>query len=55
LATFTPAARKAATTVTPRVDLIDGERICDLAVRAGLGVSTRPVVDDAWFDQYGLG
>jgi restriction system protein len=55
LAAFTPAARKAATTVTPRVDLIDGERICALALSAGLGVSMQPVVDEPWFDDYEQG
>ncbi|MFM7537668.1 MAG: restriction endonuclease [Acidimicrobiales bacterium] len=52
LATFTSAARKAATTVTPRVDLIDGRRICELALARSIGVSMLPVVDDAWFDRY---
>ena len=38
--------------MTPRVDLIDGERICGLALSAGLGVSMQPVVDEPWFDNY---
>lgn len=52
LARFTGPARKAATTVTPRVDLIDGERLCDLVREQSVGVTLQPVVNEAWFDRF---
>lgn len=52
LARFTAPARKAATTVTPRVDLIDGSRLCDLVRDQSVGVTLQPIVNDAWFDRF---
>lgn len=52
LARFSPAARKAATTVTPTVDLIDGEKICELAHGQLLGLRRVVEVDEAWFERF---
>lgn len=52
LGRFSSAARKAATTVTPRVDLIDGDRLCDLVRAQEIGVTIQPVVNEAWFDRF---
>jgi restriction system protein len=44
---FTPAARDEATRAgVPPIDLIDGDRLCDLLQQHGLGISTR-VVEEA--------
>lgn len=53
LSRFTDAARKAATSATPTVDLISGERLAEL-IRddGGSGVSLRPTVDEAWFNKF---
>jgi len=34
---------------TPPIDLIDGDRLCDLLLEHQLGVELRPVLDDAFF------
>lgn len=52
LARFSPAARKAATTTTPTVDLIDGDRLCDLVRDQQIGVHTVLQVDESWFDRF---
>jgi restriction system protein len=52
LGRFSPAARKAATVATPTVNLIDGERLCDLIEQQGLGVRSVPLVDEQWFDRF---
>jgi restriction system protein len=52
LGRFSTPARKAATTVTPRVDLIDGERLCDLVLSQEIGLKLQPVVNEAWFDRF---
>lgn len=52
LGRFTAAARKAATTATPTVNLIDGERLCELAERQGIGVQSVPAVSESWFDRF---
>ncbi len=52
LARFTAPARKAATTVTPHVDLIDGKRLCELVLAQEIGISLQPVVDEDWFDHF---
>jgi restriction system protein len=57
LARFSLAARKAATVTTPTVDLIDGDKLCDL-VRdqqmrdQQIGLRTVTQVDEAWFDRF---
>lgn len=52
LARFTDAARKAATTFTPTVDLIDGTRIAELVLDQEVGVRMAPKVDETWFDRF---
>ena len=49
LGRFTEPARKAATYATPTVDLIDGERLCDLVRDQEVGIRIQPVVDARWF------
>lgn len=53
LSRFTDAARKAATSSTPTVDLISGERLAEL-IRddGGSGVSLQPTVNESWFDKF---
>ncbi|MGW4336658.1 restriction endonuclease [Rhodococcus koreensis] len=52
LGRFTDAARKAATTFTPTVDLIDGTRIAELVLDQEVGVRMAPKVDENWFDRF---
>jgi restriction system protein len=52
LGRFSAPARKAASAVTPRVDLIDGERLCELMLDREIGVRRLPVVDEHWFDRF---
>ncbi|WP_024794333.1 restriction endonuclease [Tomitella biformata] len=52
LGRFTEAARKAATMVTPTVDLIDGTRIAELVLEQEVGVRMAPKVDETWFDRF---
>jgi restriction system protein len=53
LGRFSPAARKAAIVATPTVNLIDGERLCDLVLEQRIGVKSVPVVVEEWFDRFG--
>jgi restriction system protein len=52
LGRFSGPARKAATSATPRVDLIDGYRLCELVRSQETGVTMQPVVDESWFDRF---
>jgi restriction system protein len=52
LGRFSAPARKAAASATPHVDLIDGERLCELMLAKEVGVSLMPVADVAWFDRF---
>jgi restriction system protein len=52
VARFTAPARRAAVQATPTVDLIDGERLCELVAEQGIGVTMQPVVDPSWFDRF---
>lgn len=52
LGKFSQAARKAAIATSPTVDLIDGERVCDLVLEQELGVKLAPTVNEAWFDRF---
>lgn len=52
LGRFTEAARKAATTFTPTVDLIDGTRLAELILDQQIGVRMAPRVDESWFDRF---
>ena len=53
LGRFTAPARKAASSATPHVDLIDGERLCELLLAKEVGVTRAPVVNLGWFDRFG--
>lgn len=52
LSRFTQAAKYAAIQSTPTVDLIDGERLCELVVDQQIGITMQPVVNDAWFERF---
>lgn len=53
LSRFTEPARKAATSTTPTVDLISGDRLAELIRTDGnSGVKLRPTVDTGWFDKF---
>lgn len=52
LARFSPAARKAATITTPTVDLIDGDKLCDLVRNQEIGLRIVPQVNESWFDRF---
>jgi restriction system protein len=52
LARFSPAARKAATTTTPTVDLIDGDKLCHLVRDQQIGLRIVAEVDEGWFDRF---
>jgi restriction system protein len=52
LARFTKAAKRAAITTTPTVDLIDGDRLCDLVRQQEIGIRVVPQVTDGWFDRF---
>jgi restriction system protein len=52
LGRFSPAARKAATAATPTVNLIDGDRLCELVQEQEIGVRVVPRVAERWFDRF---
>ena len=52
LGRFSPAARKAATAATPTVNLVDGEKLCDLIEERAVGVRTVRLVEDSFFDRF---
>jgi restriction system protein len=52
LGRFSGPARKAAIVARPTVDLIDGERLCELVEKQGIGVRPTVAVDEAWFDRF---
>jgi restriction system protein len=52
LGRFTEPARKAATFTTPNVDLVDGDRLCDLMRDEEVGVKIRPEVDGSFFESF---
>ena len=53
LSRFTEAARKAATSTIPTVDLISGDRLAELVREDGeSGVQLQPTVDPQWFDRF---
>ena len=52
LGRFSPAARKAATAATPTVNLIDGDRLCELVQQQGVGMRSVPTVIEEWFDRF---
>jgi restriction system protein len=52
LARFFPAARKAATVTTPTVDLIDGDKLCELVRDQDIGLRVVLQVNERWFDRF---
>ncbi len=52
LGRFTSAARRASTAATPMVNLIDGDRLCELVEQQGIGIRQAPIVLDEWFDRF---
>ena len=53
LSRFTGPAKKAATSSTPTVDLISGDRLAELIRDDGdSGVRLQPTVNESWFDQF---
>ncbi|MDN6152007.1 MAG: restriction endonuclease [Yaniella sp.] len=53
LSRFTGPAKNAATSSTPTVDLISGDRLAELIRDDGdSGVSLQPTVNEKWFDQF---
>lgn len=52
LARFTEPARKAATSLSPTVDLIDGGKITELIREKGFGIKTETRVDLEWFNRF---
>jgi restriction system protein len=52
LGRFTAAARKAATHSRPTVNLIDGDRLCELVQQQEVGVVPVPTVIESWFDRF---
>ncbi len=52
LGRYTAAARNAAAATTPMVDLIDGEKLCDLIREKEVGIRIVPQVDSEFFDRF---
>lgn len=52
LARFSPAAEKAATAATPTVNLIDGDKLCDLVAEQGVGLETVTRLVGSFFDRF---
>ena len=52
LGRFTAAAQKAAISATPTVNLIDGDRLCELVESQGVGIQLVPTVTESWFDRF---
>ena len=52
LSRFSRAAIETAGSRTPTVELIDGDRICDLALEMNVGVRPVPQVDEDWFHDF---
>ncbi|MBU16386.1 MAG: hypothetical protein CL725_01630 [Chloroflexi bacterium] len=49
---FSKPARDAARAATPTVDLIDGDRLCELALEKEIGVRSVPQVEEGWFERF---
>lgn len=52
LGRFTAPAEKAATMAIPNVDLIGGDRLCELMRDEEVGVKIRPEVDQSFFERF---
>jgi len=42
----------AAIATTPTVDLIDGQKLCELVREKEIGIRIVPQVQDGWFDRF---
>lgn len=52
LSRFSRAAIETAESRTPTVEMIDGDRICDLAQEMNVGIRSVPQVDEDWFHDF---
>jgi restriction system protein len=52
LGRFSEPARNAAIATTPTVDLIDGEKLCELVREKEIGIRIVPQVQEGWFDRF---
>jgi restriction system protein len=52
LGRYSEPARQAAIATTPTVDLIDGQKICELVREKEIGISIVPQVQEDWFDRF---
>jgi restriction system protein len=52
LGRYTEAARQASIATTPTVDLIDGEKLCQLVREKEIGLRIVPQVHEEWFDRF---
>jgi len=52
LGRFSEPARLASTATTPTVDLIDGQKLCELVREKEIGIRIVPQVQAAWFDRF---
>jgi restriction system protein len=52
LGRYTEAARQASIATTPTVDLIDGEKLCQLVREKEIGLRIVPQVQEDWFDRF---
>lgn len=49
---FSEPARRAALSRHPTIDLVDGEKLTDLCLDAEVGIHSRPVVMESFFDRF---
>jgi restriction system protein len=52
LGRYSEPARQAAIATTPTVDLIDGQKICELVREKEIGIRIVPQVQEDWFDRF---
>jgi len=52
LGRFSGPAKNAARATTPTVDLIDGDRLCELALEKEIGARLTVQVDEDWFERF---
>jgi restriction system protein len=52
LGRYSEPTRQAAITTTPTVDLIDGQKLCDLVREKGIGIRIVPEAQESFFDHF---
>jgi restriction system protein len=52
LGRYSEPARQAAITTTPTVDLIDGQKLCELVREKEIGIKIVPQVQESFFDRF---